>query len=299
MKNPIQVYVGSLDLAATHTVTQIVEILQEDSKFERICEFVRRMGPNDKAIIFCGKKQRADDLSSDFSLMGIPVQSIHGDRDQSDREQALKDIKDGRVRILVATDVASRGIDIEDITHVINYDFPRNIEEYVHRVGRTGRAGRSGVSLSFVTRSDWGSAADLIDILEEAGQEVPSEIRDMAERFKEMKQRREDEKTAFGIGGSRSLGGRARNDENSRQNALSFNTPSSNVGAIIGKGGSNIREMQHNFDVRIDVDKNMGSEAKITITGTNFDKVKEAVEHVKNMCSNTESRDSSFRRSHQ
>lgn len=122
MKNPIQVYVGSLDLAATHTVTQIVEIVQEDEKFERICEFVRGMEPNDKAIIFCGKKQRADDLSSDFSLMGVAVQSIHGDRDQSDREQALRDIKDGRVRILVATDVASRGIDIEDITHVVSLD---------------------------------------------------------------------------------------------------------------------------------------------------------------------------------
>lgn len=109
-------------MAATHTVTQIVEIVQEDEKFERICEFVRGMEPNDKAIIFCGKKQRADDLSSDFSLMGVAVQSIHGDRDQSDREQALRDIKDGRVRILVATDVASRGIDIEDITHVVSLD---------------------------------------------------------------------------------------------------------------------------------------------------------------------------------
>ena len=70
------------------------------------------------------------------------VQSIHGDRDQSDREQALLDLKSGQVKILLATDVASRGIDISDITYVVNFDFPRNIEEYVHRVGRTGRAGK-------------------------------------------------------------------------------------------------------------------------------------------------------------
>lgn len=297
MKNPIQVYVGSLDLAATHTVTQIIEIIQEDEKFKRISEFVRQMSPKDKAIIFCGKKQRADDLSSDFCLMGIPVQSIHGDRDQSDREQALRDIKEGLVRILVATDVASRGIDIEDITHVINYDFPRNIEEYVHRVGRTGRAGRSGVSLSFFTRSDWGSAAELIDIMEEAGQEVPSEIRNMAERFKDMKQRRDQERDSFrggrSFGGDRGGGGGGGGGE---RNTLSFNTSSSNVGAIIGKGGSNIREMQQKFDVKIDVDKNMGSEAKVAVSGYDFDNVKAAIEHIKKLCVETESRDSSYRR---
>ena len=89
------------------------------------------MKETDKCIIFCGRKTRADDLSSEFALMNVRCQSIHGDREQSDREQALADIKSGEVRILVATDVASRGIDIEDITHVVNFDFPRNIEEYV------------------------------------------------------------------------------------------------------------------------------------------------------------------------
>uniref|UniRef100_A0A336M3K0 RNA helicase n=1 Tax=Culicoides sonorensis TaxID=179676 RepID=A0A336M3K0_CULSO len=302
MKNPIQVYVGSLDLAATHTVTQTIEIIDEDKKYERIIEFIRDMDPNDKAIIFCGKKQRADDLSSDLSLMNIPVQSIHGDREQSDREQALKDIKEGRVRILVATDVASRGLDIEDITHVINYDFPRNIEEYVHRVGRTGRAGKSGTSLSFVTRTDWGTAAELIEILEEANQEVPSELRMMAERFKDMKQRREDEKASFGLGGSRGGGGfrgGSRNDDGFRSNAISMTTSSSNVGSIIGRGGSNIKDMQQKFNVRINVDKNMGSEAKVTITGPEYDDVQKAIDHVKEMCANTESRDNnSYRRHH-
>jgi ATP-dependent RNA helicase DDX43 len=75
-------------------------------------------------------------LSADFVLAGITCQAIHGNREQRDREQALEDIKSGYVNILIATDVASRGIDIQDITMVINYDFPRNIEEYVHRVGR-------------------------------------------------------------------------------------------------------------------------------------------------------------------
>lgn len=96
-------------------------------------DFVKnQMDPEEKAIIFCGKKARADDLSSEFSLAGICCQCIHGNRDQADREQALVDIKEGVVKILIATDVASRGIDIQDLSYVINYDFPRNIEEYVH-----------------------------------------------------------------------------------------------------------------------------------------------------------------------
>lgn len=207
MNNPVQVYVGTLDLAATHTVTQHIEVIDEDDKYMRVMNFVKNMGPNDKAIIFCGRKTRADDLSSEFVLTGINCTSLHGDREQADREQALEDIKSGDVRILIATDVASRGLDIEDITHVVNYDFPRNIEEYVHRVGRTGRAGRSGISLSFFTRSDWAVASELIKILEEAEQDVPDEIRSMAERFTAKKDREGREKSAFGRGG-RGGGGR-------------------------------------------------------------------------------------------
>lgn len=107
------------------------------------------------------------------------------------------------MRILIATDLASRGLDIEDLTHVINYDFPRNIEEYVHRVGRTGRAGRLGTSLSFFARNNWGSAADLIAILEEAKQEIPDELHNMADRFKKMKERTGNRGGRGGRGGNR------------------------------------------------------------------------------------------------
>ena len=115
-----------------------------------------------QVIVFVGKKSRADDIASDLSLKGIVCQSIHGDREQSDREQALLDLKTGEVKILVATDVASRGIDIQDITYVFNFDFPRNIEEYVHRVGRTGRAGKTGTAISLMERrgGDWKSAKE-------------------------------------------------------------------------------------------------------------------------------------------
>ncbi|KAI8130502.1 putative ATP-dependent RNA helicase DDX43 [Lucilia cuprina] len=208
MSNPIQVCVGSLDLAATHTVEQIIEIMEEEDKFYTAKRFIKNMKPDDKIIIFCGKKVRADDLSSDLTLDGYMCQCIHGSREQSDREQAIADITSGEVRILIATDVASRGLDIEDITHVINFDFPRNIEEYVHRVGRTGRAGRTGTSISYITRSDWGMAPELISILEEANQHVPEELRDMAQRFAKMKERKNEEMSKFNnLRGPRSGGG--------------------------------------------------------------------------------------------
>ncbi|KAI1241141.1 hypothetical protein IHE44_0009604 [Lamprotornis superbus] len=181
LKNPMIVYVGTLDLAAVNTVQQKVIVIPEEEKRTFMHSFIKSMKPKDKVIIFVGKKltgialfhPRADDLASDFGIQGIPVQSLHGNREQCDREQALDDFKKGKVRILVATDLASRGLDVHDITHVFNFDFPRNIEEYVHRVGRTGRAGRTGQAVTLVTSNDWRFASELIDILERANQSHP------------------------------------------------------------------------------------------------------------------------------
>ena len=175
MSNPVSVFVGSLDLAAVHTVTQQL-IFVEDGDIEKediLFDFIEtHLDEDDKVMVFAGKKTKAAELCSRLALKGHDCQSIHGDRDQSDREQALKDMKSGAVRILIATDVASRGIDIHDISHVFNFDFPRNIEEYVHRVGRTGRAGKSGYSITLMEWRDRRQAKELISILEEAGQEV-------------------------------------------------------------------------------------------------------------------------------
>uniref|UniRef100_A0A452J4T6 RNA helicase n=1 Tax=Gopherus agassizii TaxID=38772 RepID=A0A452J4T6_9SAUR len=194
LKDPMIVYVGTLDLAAVNTVEQKVIIIPEEEKRAFTRYFIDTLKPKDKVIIFVGKKLTADDLSSDFSLQGIPVQSLHGNREQCDREQALDDFKKGKVRILIATDLASRGLDVQDITHVFNFDFPRNIEEYVHRVGRTGRAGRTGEAVTLVTRNDWRIASELISILERANQAVPEELISMAERFKQFQMTKEIKK---------------------------------------------------------------------------------------------------------
>ena len=186
MNNPVSVFVGSLDLAAVHTVTQqLIFVENGDAEKEEILfDFIEsHLQEDDKVMVFAGKKTKAAELCSKLALKGHDCQSIHGDREQSDREQALTDMKSGTVRILIATDVASRGIDIHDVSHVFNFDFPRNIEEYVHRVGRTGRAGKSGYSITLMEWRDRRNAKELIAILEEANQEVPDELLHYARKF--------------------------------------------------------------------------------------------------------------------
>jgi len=116
MNDPIQVYVGSLDLAATHSVTQVIHLIEEKDKEATFMDFARNLGPDEKLIVFCGTKAKADYLTVECNMASIGCASLHGNRDQADREQAVKDIGDGTVRILIATDVASRGLDIDDVT---------------------------------------------------------------------------------------------------------------------------------------------------------------------------------------
>merc|ERR1712151_1244752 len=101
---------------------------------------------------------------------------LHGDKKQEERDWVLKEFKEGKSPILVATDVASRGLDVKDIKYVINYDFPKQIEDYIHRVGRTGRAGATGSSYTFFTSDKARMAKDLINVLKEASQPVPEEL---------------------------------------------------------------------------------------------------------------------------
>merc|ERR1712098_929920 len=197
MKDPVTVFVGSLDLAAVHSVTQILIKCEDENKWEEMLAFFESMEEDDKVIVFVMRKTRAGFISAELAMKNIIAQCIHGGRDQEDREQALIDLKSGDVKILIATDVASRGLDIDDITPVFNFDFPKDMEEYVHRVGRTGRAGKTGASITLWDKAGWKHADELIYILEEAGQEVPDWLRTEATRYIAWKDRKEREKAAM------------------------------------------------------------------------------------------------------
>lgn len=157
-------------------------------------------------MIFVNRKVDVDCLSTNLGTKGFHIDSIHGGREQSDREMALDNLRSGDVRILIATDVASRGIDIDDVTIIINYNLAKDIEEYVHRVGRTGRAGKKGKAITLMTKFDWSKAKDLVELLEKSEQTVPRELYDMAKRFeaKQMRDKAEGGHRPFrGRGGGR------------------------------------------------------------------------------------------------
>lgn len=125
-------------------------------------------------LVFVETKKGADQLEDYLDSMGYPVTSIHGDRTQREREEALRRFRSGQTPILVATAVAARGLDIPHVRHVINFDLPSDVEEYVHRIGRTGRMGNLGVATSFFNDNNRGLARELVQLLVEAKQDVPN-----------------------------------------------------------------------------------------------------------------------------
>ncbi|KAG8384841.1 hypothetical protein BUALT_Bualt04G0160300 [Buddleja alternifolia] len=180
--NPVHVNIGKADvLAANKAITQYVEVLSQMDKRRRLEQILRSQEPGSKIIIFCSRKKICDQLAGTLTRQ-FGAAAIHGDKSQQERDHVLNQFRTGRSPILVATDVAARGLDIKDIRVVINYDFPTGVEDYVHRIGRTGRAGATGVAYTFLCDQDAKHASELVKLLEGANQRVPVEVRDMAAR---------------------------------------------------------------------------------------------------------------------
>ncbi|MCK4957210.1 MAG: DEAD/DEAH box helicase [Candidatus Cloacimonetes bacterium] len=133
---------------------QIYFEVHEASKLEALCRIID-IESEFYALVFCRTRNKADDVARKLSDRGYEAAALHGDITQHQREKILNSFKRKRINILVATDVAARGIDIDDLTHVINYSIPQNPEAYVHRIGRTGRAGRQGTAITFITPSEF------------------------------------------------------------------------------------------------------------------------------------------------
>ncbi|KAK4534370.1 hypothetical protein CDCA_CDCA01G0395 [Cyanidium caldarium] len=164
--------------STTDFILQRIEFCEDHLKREMLLDLLNSI--QGLTLVFVDTKRAADALEDWLLRQGYAAASIHGDRTQREREDSLASFRSGKTPILVATDVAARGLDIPNVTHVINYELPSTIDDYVHRIGRTGRAGNQGIATAFVNEKNRGVVRELIELLQEAGQEVPGWLTSMA-----------------------------------------------------------------------------------------------------------------------
>ncbi|WVZ22290.1 hypothetical protein V8G54_000834 [Vigna mungo] len=200
LSNYIFLAVGRVG-SSTDLIVQRVEYVQESDKRSHLMDLLHAQrangvqGKQALTLVFVETKKGADSLEHWLCLNGFPATTIHGDRSQQERELALRSFKSGNTPILVATDVAARGLDIPHVAHVVNFDLPNDIDDYVHRIGRTGRAGKKGLATAFFNDNNSSLARALADLMQEANQEVPAWLSRYAAR-------------SYGGGRNRRSGGR-------------------------------------------------------------------------------------------
>lgn len=227
LKDYIFLSVGRVG-STSENITQKIEYVEDNDKRSVLLDILASQSKEDLGLtlVFVETKRMADMLS-DF-LMGnnLPATSIHGDRTQREREMALQTFRTGRTPIMVATAVAARGLDIPNVTHVVNYDLPSDIDDYVHRIGRTGRAGNTGVSTAFFNRGNKNIVRELVELLREANQDIPGWLETVAHE------------ASFGSGGGfRGRGGRGRGGGRGGAGGRDYRTGGGSAGGA-GYGGT-------------------------------------------------------------
>jgi len=178
LKDYIFLSVGRVG-STSENITQKIEYVEDHDKRSVLLDLLTS-NQTGLTLVFVETKRMADMLSEFLLSSSFVATSIHGDRTQREREMALQTFRQGRTPVLVATAVAARGLDIPNVTHVINYDLPSDIDDYVHRIGRTGRAGNTGLSTAFFNRGNKNIVRDLIELLREANQEIPPWLESVA-----------------------------------------------------------------------------------------------------------------------
>lgn len=225
LKEYVYLSVGRVG-STSENITQKIEYVEDDDKRSVLLDVLASMPTGGLTLIFVETKRMADMLSDFLLRSNVGATSIHGDRTQRERERALELFRTGRTPIMVATAVAARGLDIPNVTHVVNYDLPSDIDDYVHRIGRTGRAGNTGHATAFFNRGNRNVVRDLIDLLKEANQEIPQWLEAVAR-----------ESSFGGGGGGRGGRGRGRGRGGGSSSFGSRDARSGGGGFMGGRGG--------------------------------------------------------------
>ncbi|XP_022064408.1 probable ATP-dependent RNA helicase DDX17 isoform X1 [Acanthochromis polyacanthus] len=226
LKDYVQINVGALELSANHNILQIVDVCMESEKDNKLIQLMEEImaEKENKTIIFVETKKRCDDLTRRMRRDGWPAMCIHGDKSQPERDWVLSEFRSGKAPILIATDVASRGLDVEDVKFVINYDYPNSSEDYIHRIGRTARSTNKGTAYTFFTPGNLRQARELIRVLEEARQAINPKLLQLV-----------DTGRGGGGGGGRS---RFRGNSNSNNPNLMYQDECDRRMRSVGGGGS-------------------------------------------------------------
>lgn len=182
LKDYIQINIGALQLCANHRILQIIDVCQETEKEDKLMKLHQEIlnEKENKTIVFAETKRKVDDLTRKMRRYGWPAICIHGDKTQQERDWVLNEFRSGRAPILVATDVAARGLDVDDVRFVINFDYPNCSEDYIHRIGRTARSNKTGTAYTFFTPNNSRQAKELISVLQEANQVVNPKLYEIA-----------------------------------------------------------------------------------------------------------------------
>ena len=204
LKNHVEIMVGGRSVVAGD-ITQIVEVRSEESKFVRVLELLGNLYQDDdeegRALIFVNNQDTADRLLKELMRKYYSCMSIHGGKDQIDRDSTIDDFKSGVVPILIATSVAARGLDVKQLKLVVNYDAPNHLEDYVHRAGRTGRAGNTGTAVTFVTEEQERFAVDIAKALKQSGQPIPEDLQKLVDKHLENVKAGKAKNAGTGFGG--------------------------------------------------------------------------------------------------
>ncbi|KAL9242955.1 hypothetical protein vseg_016908 [Gypsophila vaccaria] len=209
LSDPVRVTVGEVGMA-NEDITQVVQVLPSDAeKLPWLLEKLPGMIDEGDVLVFASKKASVDEVESQLAQRGFKVAALHGDKDQSSRMEILQKFKAGTFHVLIATDVAARGLDIKSIKSVVNFDIAKEMDMHVHRIGRTGRAGdKDGVAYTLITLKEARFAGELVNSLIAAGQNVSAELMDLAMKDGRFRSKRDARKGGGKKGKGRGGGNR-------------------------------------------------------------------------------------------
>ncbi|KAL9836288.1 LOW QUALITY PROTEIN: putative ATP-dependent RNA helicase DDX46 [Geothlypis trichas] len=299
LSKPIEVQVGGRSVVCSD-VEQHVIVIEEENKFLKLLELLGHYQEKGSVIIFVDKQEHADGLLKDLMRASYPCLSLHGGIDQYDRDSIINDFKNGTCKLLVATSVAARGLDVKQLMLVVNYSCPNHYEDYVHRAGRTGRAGNKGYAYTFITEDQARYAGDIIKALELSGNPIPPDLEKLWADFKEQQkaegklikkssgfsgkgfkfdeteqalanERKKLQKAALGLQDSDDEDTAVDIDEqiesmfNSKKRVKDMAAPGTSNAPAPSAGNAEKLEIAKRLALRINAQKNLGAEAQVMV----------------------------------